>query len=202
MLQDYGVLASPSGLNGLVATALGLFDVALGMMMPVPSRVSSQPENGSTARVLVDRGVYRTSVYQLAFFDHKLVMKRLATSRTTVLLGLILTLVGAVLVGNPLVGAADGGLTGYVLQEFITQKRRERILNGKLLKTAGSGDVELFYAKVNDVQVVGHRMLVSVADQVYRISFPRGYTSVLRPALEKMIPTLYSAEATRPERAP
>src|SRR5207245_5735722 len=90
-------VASVSGVNGLVATVLGLFDLALGVIMPVPSKVSSQPENGSTARVLVDRGVYRTSVYQLAFFDHKLVMKRLATSRTTLLLGLLLTLAGAVL---------------------------------------------------------------------------------------------------------
>ena len=203
MLQNSGVLASPSGLNGLVATVVGLFDLALGVIMSVPSKVSSQPENGSTARVLVDRGVYRTSVYQLAFFDHKLVMKRLATSRTTILLGLLLTIAGAVLeTGNLLVGSAAGGLTGYVLQEFITQKRRERILKGRSLATASLADVELFYEKIDDVQVVGNRMVVSVADRVYRINFPRGYTSSLRPALAKLIPSIYSTEATRPEQAP
>ncbi len=203
MLQNYGFLASPSGLGGLTSTALGIFDIALGMITARPSKVSTQPGTTSTAKILVDRGVYRTSVYQLAFFDHKLVMKRLATSRTTVLLGLLLTISGAVLeTGNLLVGAAAGGLTGFVLQEFLTQKRRGRILEGTSLETAGLGDVELFYDKISNVQVRGNRMTVSVSDRLYRINFPRGYTSRLGPALEKIIPSLYKKEATRPEKAP
>ncbi len=203
MLQDTGALTNPPGLSGVTATALGVFDIALGIVMARPSKVLLPPGVDSTAKILVDRGVYRTSVYQLAFFDHKLVMKKLATSRTTILLGLLLTISGAVLeTGNLLVGAAAGGLTGYVLQEFLTQKRREGILKDKSLESAGLGDIELFYEKINDVRVKGNHILVSVADRVFRINFPRGYTSKLGFALENTFPSLYKREATRPERAP
>ncbi|TMI25925.1 hypothetical protein E6H36_06175 [Candidatus Bathyarchaeota archaeon] len=201
MLQEGGIMGNPSGPNGLTAMGLGIIDSVLGLIMARPSKVSAQTGPGSIAKVLIDRGVYGTSVYQLAFFDHKLVLKRLATSRTTVLLGLLLTIAGAVLeTGNLLVGAAAGGLTGYVVQEFVTQKRRERILKDNSLGSTGLGDVEFLYENVDDFQVRGNRMMVSVADRVFRINLPRGYTRTLGPVLARMVPSFYEKLVTRLEK--
>ena len=202
MFQGGGLLGSPSGIWGIPTTAFGIFDIALGAMMARPSKVSVEPGTTSTAKILVDRGVYGASIYQLAFFDNKLVMKRLATSRTTFFLGLLLVLVGIFLEGNLLIGAAAGGLTGYVLQEFLAQQRRDRIVKGESLGSAGLGDVELFYEKMSNVQIVGNRMIMSVSDKSYKINFPRGYTRSLGPALEKIIPRLDIKQATRLARAP
>src|SRR5713226_834164 len=85
-----GVLELAAGLfylyNGsplLFVITMGSLTIILGVRTPVASGVSIEPSGNEEWRMLVDKGVMRASIYTLVFFDRKIILKRLASSRTT-----------------------------------------------------------------------------------------------------------------------
>ncbi len=186
------IFASDPLEGGLFTGSLGIANIVIGSVTARSSGVVSQPNRADGVKLLVDRGVFGTSVYQMGFFDKKLVMKRLASPSITIILALVVALVGFLIEG-PL-GALAGGLTAYSVQEFLTQRKRNKIEKASSLSTPSGRDIDFSYDDIDKVQVKGNRLLIFTGDRLARISLPRGYGKKIVPSLETLMPGLYEYE--------
>ncbi len=195
-----GVVISVAGLLGILSnqgagyftTSAGILNIILGLATRRSLGVTVPANNPNSAKLLVDKVVLRTSIYQLAFFDTKLIMKKLASVKVTVILALALSLVGLLL--DWLIGGLSGGLTGYSMQEYLTQKNRDRIRKQNMVSTVGRGDLEFGYDDLDKVHLRSSSLQLFFQKGIVRVSLPRGHANKMRASLESILHDKYEAE--------
>src|SRR5436309_4415273 len=176
----FGVSNSSGLLFSLPISAL---NVVLGLVTRALPGLENQPASAGV-RLVVDRGVVRASIYQLVFLDTKLILKRLSSVGVTVILALVLAVVGLEVLG--IVGALMGGITGFSLQEFLTQRMRNKISGGNELTAVGRGDIEIGYIDLLEVRLVKSRLYLITENISLTASFPKGYSGKIGPMLAQI----------------
>jgi hypothetical protein len=194
-----GIVFYEIGQNDTIYLETGLFGFILGglnLLLAVFTRAGGGvdiPLNPQDpVKLFVDKAAMGTTIYSMAFSDHRLVLKRLSSGRVTVLAALILAIVGLFLAG--LLGALMGGMTAFSLQEFATQKKREVVKKGDLLDASGRGDLEIPYGDLDKVELTRNRVRLYLKDRLVRIVISRRYSDKMRPVLQKLIGSFASAE--------
>src|SRR6266699_6073817 len=139
----------PDGL--LFSIPVSVLNIILGLITRTPPGVEIQPESNNI-RLVIDRGVVRASIYQLVFLNSKLIFKRLSSVMVTVILAFVLAVVGLEVLG--IVGALMGGITGFSLQEFLTQRMRNKMESEMQLTSPGKNDIEINYNDLLEVRLV------------------------------------------------
>src|SRR3989304_3102296 len=185
------MLLSPQPVGYFTAPA-GILNIILGLTTPKSLGVTVPESNPNSAKLLVDKGVLKASIYQLAFFDTKLIMKKLSSVNVTVILALALFLVG--MLSDGLIGGLSGGLTGYSIQEHLTQKNRDRIRKQNMASTVGRGDLEFGYDDLDKVHLRSSSLQLFFQKGIVRVSLPRGYAKKMGASLESIFPDKYEAE--------
>ena len=173
-------ISYPEGL--LFSLPLALLNTIIGLATKEPSGLEVQPQ--PTIRLLVDRGVVRASIYQLVFLDSKVILKRLSPASTTALLPLVLSVIGLGFLF--IVGALIGGITGFSLQEYLTQRARNRIRNERALTSLMPGDIEVEYAEVSEVRLDKSRLYFVTQNHSFVSNIPKKYSDQMRPLLAKI----------------
>ena len=168
--------------------------VVLGLLVHSPAGVTVKGLETNSPPMLVDRAVIGASIYQLTFLDAKLVLKRIASSKTTVLSVMILALSGFTLDG--IIGAVAGAAGGYALQEYATQRSRSRIHNHNNVAQLAPGDLEFSYSELSEVRLYKRRLLLLGKERIVRIGLPKGYASKMGQALEKLLAGKFRNEAS------
>src|SRR5216684_3346160 len=141
-------ISFPAGL--LFSIPISILNIILGLITRAPPGLEIQPESAGV-RLVVDRGVVRASIYQLVFLNSKLILKRLSSVSVTVILALLLAVVGLTVLG--IVGALMGGITGFSLQEFLTQRMRNKMGSEMQLTSIGKSDIEIEYNDLLEVRL-------------------------------------------------
>ena len=178
--------------TGLLFTIpISVLNIILGLVTSTPQGLEIQPESASI-RLVVDRGVVRASIYQLVFLNSKLILKRLSSVSVTVILALVLAVVGLEVLG--IIGALMGGITGFSLQEFLTQRMRNKIENEMQLTSIGRGDIEIEYADLREVRLVKSRLHLIAANGSLAASLPRGYSGKIKPMLASIFGSKFITE--------
>ena len=171
----------------------GGVNMAIGMVTRKSSGVRVDQEN-TQVKLSVDKGVIGSTIYKMAFSDQKLVLKRLSSGRVTLLMALLLAIVGYAAAG--LIGAAEGGLTAFSVQEFVTQRRRNLVEQGNVLDGSGKGDLEFPYSELDKVELGRNRLRLYLKKGILRIVISRRYPAKMRPALVKIIGSKESDEVS------
>src|SRR6266702_5241820 len=132
LLLWYGI-GYPIRLTG----SIGLFNIVLGTITPKSNKVDLQPEPLGAAKLVVDKvmfrhGKWRFSDYELVFLDNRLIMKKLFSWKPIVILGGFFGGVGGLI----------GGVTGFSVQEFLDQRKRDKIRARNEFMTVARGDME------------------------------------------------------------
>ena len=179
---------------GLSVLAFGVLNLALGMWTSRGTGVSTPPDAPSTVRMVVDRGVVASTIYVMSFSDTKLVLKKLSSGTVTVLAVVIFAVIGYSF--GFIIGAAVGGITAFSFQEFLTQRRRDRVLRGDLLDASGKGDMEFAYADLDRIQLTGARLRLFLKNGILGIVISRKYPEKMWPVLQKIIPPSKIREAS------
>src|SRR6267143_3672273 len=130
----------PTGL--LFSIPISILNIILGLITRTPPGFEIQPESANI-RLVIDRGVVRASIYQLVFLNSKLILKRLSSVTVTVILAFVLAVVGLEVLG--IIGALMGGITGFSLQEFLTQRVRNKMGDEMHLFFIGTTATEIKY---------------------------------------------------------
>ena len=179
----------PAGL--LFSIPVSILNIILGLVTRTPSGLEIQPESANI-RLVIDRGVVRASIYQLVFLNSKLVFKRLSSVMVTVILAFVLAIVGLVVLD--IVGALMGGITGFSLQEFLTQRMRNKIGSDMRLTSIGKGDIEIEHDDLLEVRLVRSRLYLTTETNSLSVSFPRGYARKLEPMLADIFGSKFTDE--------
>ncbi len=173
---------------------MGTIIIGLGLLIYRPAGVTVNGDQAKAARMLVDRAVLGASIYQIVFFDTKLILKRLASSRTTILSVLVLALAGLFVDGY--LGALAGGAGGYAVQEYATQRNRRRNLKNNTLTTLGRGDLQIPYEDLKEVRLRKNKLLLEGKNGLARISLPKRYASEMGPKLQAIFQGKYKGEGS------
>ena len=179
----------PAGL--LFSIPISILNIILGLITRVPPGLEIQPESANI-RLLIDRGVVRASIYQLVFLNSKLILKRLSSVMVTVILAFVLAVVGLAFLF--IVGALMGGITGFSLQEFLTQRMRNKIGSEMELTSVGKSDIEIEYDDILEVRLVKSRLYLIAGNKSLSASFPRGYSRKMEPVLENIFESRFTTE--------
>jgi len=179
----------PAGL--LFSVPISVLNIILGLITRTPPGVEIQPESNNI-RLVIDRGVVRASIYQLVFLDSKLIFKRLSSVMVTVILAFVLAVVGFGFLF--IVGALMGGITGFSLQEYLTQRMRNKIGTEMLLTSIGRGDIEIDYSDLLEVRLVKSRLYLMFENSTLSASFPRGYSGKIKPMLANLFESKFTDE--------
>ncbi len=206
-LLAIGALLSTAGFNqvllnagnGYFTAAAGVLNIVLAFITAKSAGVSIRHEASGGALLVVDKGVVGTSIYQLAFFDGKLVMKKLASFRITIILALVLAVMGFIAETAP-IGVLSGGLTGYSMQEYFTQKNRDRIVKPNLTTPTSKSDLEIQYSELDKAHIRGSSLYLFLEKGAVRVSLPRGYAAKIRTELETILDDKYE-ESPSPNSA-
>jgi hypothetical protein len=181
----------PAGL--LFSLPISVLNIILGLVTRTPPGVEVQPESTSI-KFVIDRGVVRTSIYQLVFTNSKLILKRLTSVMVTVILAFVLAVVGLEVLG--IVGALMGGITGFSLQEFLTQRMRNKIGSEMQLTSVRKSDIEIEYQDLLEVRLIKSRLYLTSVDGSLSASFPRGYSRKIGPMLAKIFGSKFKTEGS------
>src|SRR5712664_1244198 len=179
----------PTGL--LFSIPISSLNIILGLVTRTPPGLEIQPESANI-RLVIDRGVVRASIYQLVFLNSKLILKRLSSVTVTVILAFVLAVVGLEVLG--IVGALMGGITGFSLQEFLTQRMRNKIGSEMQLTSIGKGDMEIEYNDLLEVRLVKSRLYLITENGSLSPSFPRGYSGKIKPMLRGLFESKFTTE--------
>src|SRR5712664_1364966 len=182
-------LSYPEGL--LFSIPISILNIILGLAIRKPPGLEIQPESANI-RLVIDRGVVRASIYQLVFLNSKLILKRLSSVTVTVILAFVLAVVGLEVLG--IVGALMGGITGFSLQEFLTQRMRNKIGSEMQLTSLGKNDIEIDYNALLEVRLVKSRLYFVSENSSLAVSFPRGYSEKIKPLLTDLFETKFTTE--------
>ncbi len=179
----------PGGL--LFSVPISVLNIILGLITRTPSGFEIQPESNNI-RLVIDRGVVRASIYQLVFLNSKLIFKRLSSVMVTVILAFILAVVGLEVLG--IVGALMGGIAGFSLQEFLTQRIRNKIGTEMQLTSLGKNDIEIDYNDLLEVRLAKSRLYLISENNTLSASFPKGYSRKIKPMLADLFETKFTDE--------
>jgi len=179
----------PAGL--LFSIPISILNIILGLITRASPGSEIQPESANI-RLLIDRGVVRASIYQLVFLNSKLILKRLSSVMVTVILAFVLAVVGLAFLF--IVGALMGGITGFSLQEFLTQRIRNKIGSEMQLTSVGKTDIEIEYDDILEVRLVKSRLYLIAGNKSLSASFPRGYSRKMKPMLESIFESRFTTE--------
>lgn len=184
----------------LPATVFGFVLAGLNILLGLITRKSSGveiPENPSSpVKLSVDKGVIGSTIYRMAFSDNKMVLKRLSSGRVTLVAALLLAVFGYAI--GFLIGAAEGGLTAYAIQEFLTQRRRNVVEKGNLLDASDRGDLEFEYSSLEKVELARTRLRLYFPDRILRIVISRKYSDKMEPVLVEVVGNLNAEESDSP----
>ena len=179
----------PAGL--LFSIPVSVLNIILGLVTRTPPGLEIQPESANI-RLVIDRGVVRASIYQLVFLNSKLILKRLSAVTVTVILAFVLAIVGLEVLG--IVGALMGGITGFSLQEYLTQRMRNKIRSEVQLTSVGKSDIEIEYGDLLEVRLVKSRLYLITESSSLSASFPRGYSRKMKPLLANIFESKFTTE--------
>ncbi|OLD11257.1 MAG: hypothetical protein AUI93_05185 [Crenarchaeota archaeon 13_1_40CM_3_52_10] len=182
-------LSYPDGL--LFSLPLAVLNIILGLVTKAPPGLEVQPRTGGI-RLVIDRGVVRASIYQLVFTDFKLVLKRLSSANVTIILPLMLAVLGFLFLF--IIGALIGGITGFSLQEFLTQRMRNKVENEAALTAVGPGDIEVRYDDLSEIRLAKNRLFLLSETNSFAASLPRRYSGRISPVLAKIFGSKFRAE--------
>ena len=182
-------ISYPDGL--LFSIPISVLNIILGLVTRTPPGLEIQPESANI-RLVIDRGVVRASIYQLVFLNSKLILKRLSSVMVTVILAFVLAVVGFGFLF--IVGALMGGITGFSLQEFLTQRMRNKIGSEMQLTSIGKGDMEIEYNDLLEVRLIKSRLYLIAENGSLSASFPRGYSGKIKPLLENIFESKFTTE--------
>jgi hypothetical protein len=189
-------LSYPEGL--LFSIPISILNIILGLAIRKPPGLEIQPESANI-RLVIDRGVVRASIYQLVFLNSKLILKRLSSVTVTVILAFVLAVVGLEVLR---IGALMGGITGFSLQEFLTQRMRNKIGSEMQLTSVGESDIEIEYDDLAEVRLVKSRLYLITHSNSLSTSFPRGYSRKIEPMLASIFESKFTtAESIRAAEA-
>src|SRR2546425_2461346 len=183
----FGV-SDPTGL--FFSIPISILNIILGLVTRAPPGLEIQPESASI-RYVIDRGVVRASIYQLVFLNSKLILKRLSSVGVTVILALVLAVVGLGFLF--IVGALMGGVTGFSLQEYFTQRMRNKI-RSEPLTSVGKNDIEIHYADLSEIRLGKSRLYLLSESNSFMVSLPRGHSGKIRPILAKIFGSKFTSE--------
>jgi len=163
--------------------AIGIFNFILGVITPKSRKVDLEPDALGAVKLVVDRvrsrtGRLRFSDYELVFSDNELVMKKLPSLG----LGFLATVVTFAL------GGFFGGLTGVSVMEFLNQRKRDKIRDANEFTTIASGDREIPYQSMSQVQLDGESLKMSVGGRPLVLSLAPEYTHLIAPRVRELIP--------------
>src|SRR5437879_2562756 len=179
----------PEGL--LFSIPISILNIILGLVTRTPPGLEIQP-GSANIRLVIDRGVVRASIYQLVFLNSKLILKRLSSVTVTVILAFVLAVVGLEVLG--IIGALMGGITGFSLQEFLTQRKRNKLGTETQLASLGKNDFEIDYNDLVEVRLWGSRLYLTSESGSIRANFPRGYSGKLKPMLADLFDVKFTDE--------
>jgi hypothetical protein len=182
-------ISYPLGL--LFSIPLAVLNILLGLVTGARPGLEIRPQSANV-RLVIDRGVVRASIYQLVFLDSKLIFKRLSSVTVTVILALVLALVGLGFLF--IVGALMGGITGFSLQEYLTQRARVKIGSEDTLTSVGPNDIEIEYADLSEVRLSKSRVYFVSETKSFAASLSRGYSGRIRPMLAKILGSKFTTE--------
>ena len=170
---------------------ISILNIVLGLVTRAPPGLEIQPESASI-RLVIDRGVVRASIYQLVFLNSKLILKRLSSVMVTVILAFVLAVAGLEFLF--IVGALMGGITGFSLQEFLTQRMRNKIGSEMQLTSVGKTDIEIEYDDILEVRLVKSRLYLIAGNKSLSASFPRGYSRKIKPVMANIFESRFTTE--------
>jgi hypothetical protein len=179
----------PDGL--LFSLPLAVLNIILGTVTKTPPGLEVQPQ-ADGIKLVIDRGVVRASIYQLVFTDSKLVLKRLSSANVTIILPLMLAVVGFLFLF--IIGALIGGITGFSLQEFLTQRMRNKIDDEGALTALGPSDIEVRYDDLSEVRLRKNRLFLLSETSPFAASLPRRYSERISPVLAKIFGSKFRTE--------
>ena len=170
---------------------ISILNIVLGLVTRAPPGLEIQPES-ARIKLVIDRGVVGASIYQLVFLNSKLILKRLSSVMVTVILAFVLAVVG--LESLFIVGALMGGISGFSLQEFLTQRIRNKIGSEMELTSVGKNDIEIEYGDILEVRLVKSRLYLIAGIKSLSASFPRGYARKIEPMLTNIFESKFTTE--------
>lgn len=172
---------------------IGIFTSrAAGTIIPADQAVS--------VKLLIGKGVIRTNIYAIGFSERKMVLRKLSSANLTVAAALILAILGAAVAG--FFGVIVGGITAFSLQEFVTQRRRDEIMQGNILDASGGSDLEFPYDEIEQFHLLGNRIQIHLKDGLVRIAISRKSGRLLGSMLERIIPAKLLAGTVPSGRVP
>jgi len=182
-------LSYPAGL--IFSIPISILNIILGLVTRTAPGLEIQPESNNI-RLVIDRGVIRATIYQLVFLNSKLILKRLSSVMVTVILAFVLAVVGFGFLF--IVGALMGGITGFSLQEYLTQRMRNKMGSEMQLTSIGKGDIEIDYNDLLEVRLAKSRLYLITENSSLSASFPRGYSVKIKPMLRGLFETKFTDE--------
>lgn len=178
--------------DGLAFTLpISVLNIILGLVTKAAPGVELQSET-SNVRLLVDRVVVRGNIYQLVLLDSKLILKRLSSVLVTAGLALVFAVAGLEFLF--IIGALMGGITGFSLQEYLTQRSRDKIATQMRLNHAEKNDIEVTYDDLIEVGFRRSRIYLISETRTRVLSFPRSYAARLQPMLETIFGSKFTTE--------
>ena len=168
----------PIELTGLI----GIFNIIIGIATPKSTGLELQPEQIGTqmraVKLVVDQARSKSSIYELFFTDNKLVMKRLASTTTITVVALLFFFLGGI----------AGGLTGYSLQEFMSQRSRDRIRKENSMTTPTAKDMEIPYDNMSQMEWTRRGLKIVSGTGVMYIAMGKKYRRMVASRLREVIP--------------
>jgi len=159
--------------------------IAIGLKLaPSPKVTGGQLLGGGP--LVVDRAVLGLSIYQLFFFDTKLILKRLATAKTTIF-SLVLLSISGLFIDGGFIGALSGVTLGYAIQEYTTQAARVKPPVSNNTLKIGPNDVEVPYDDLEKVMFHGNKLVLFSKRGITRLGMSRGYPAVMAPTLTTIL---------------
>ena len=180
--------------------ALGGLNVIIGIVTPKAVGITGPAEDSGQMSLSIDKGVIRTNIYAIGFSEKKMILRKLSSTNLTVVASLIFAVLGAAIAGY--FGIVVGGITAFSLQEFVTQRRRDKVMRGNILDASGGSDLEFPYDEMERFQLLRNRIQIHLKDRVVRIAVSRRSARILGPMLEKTIPARLLSGTVPSERAP
>lgn len=157
---------------------IGFLNIILGIATPRSTGIELQPDQTGTVKLVVDQARSKSGIYELFFTDSKLVMKKLASTGAITAVALLFFLLGGI----------AGGLTGYSLQEFMAQRRRDKIRRENSMMTVSDKDKEIPYDSMSQMEWTRRGLKIVSGTGVMYIAMGKKYRQMVASRLRDVIP--------------
>ena len=167
-----------------ITPTVGLFNILLGVITPKSRKVDFQPEPSGAVKLVVDKVMFRSGPLrfnnsELVFLDTKLVVKKLASMKVVLIVALVFAGIGGLV----------GGLTGLSLQEFLDQRKRDKIRDKGEFTIVSLGDVEISYESMSQIQLTGVRLTMRVEGRLCVFGMATEYPPLIARTVRELIPS-------------